>query len=387
MTIHSSIPKKFSPFCRAICAFGFLFALAAAPAYGQQVHQLLYNNSDWADQDLNGGISMTNGPVAAYLTTPNNQEHAYYLTGDGHVHQLFYNGTSWADEDLTVLSGGPPASGAVAGFSVGNFQYVYYVAQKSPLDVHQLLYNNVGWVDSDLTALSGAKTKATAAYGMVAFTTSPALHVYYQQYATGDIHQLFSTNGSTWQDQDLTTLTGAVPPSYLWSGLNIGNLQYVYYQDRNYDLHQMYYNNSSWSDADLTVTAKTPRPLISPVAAFVIPGTKKIRLYFPESTNSHLLQLASSNGTTWTSTDLTKKAKGPVPEGGGSIAAFATTPNDGIHVFYESGNHINQLYQPTPSTWANQDLTALTHGGTAVNFSRIAGFSLQNFQYVFYVAQ
>ncbi len=48
---------------------------------------------------------------------------------------------------------------------------------------------------------------------------------------------------------------------------------------------------------------------------------------------------------------------------------------------------MNQLFLPTPSTvWQNEDLTAETNGGLAIAYDGIAGFSLQNLQYVFYVA-
>ncbi len=389
MTVKTSCKNTLNHMRHMVCAFGLLISLAALPAYGQQqVHQLLYDNNNWTDQNLNGSQSISNGPIAAFLTTPNNQPHVYFLATDGHVHQHFYNGVSWSDDDLTVLSGGPAASGQVSGFSVGNYQYVYYVSLKAPQHVHQLLYNNAGWVDSDLTVLSKSKVQAINNYGLVAFTTSPALHVYYQQYPIGDIHQLYSTDGSTWQDQDLTTLTGAPQPYILWSGFNIGNLQYVYYQDKvSLDLHQLNYNNANWSDTDLTVLTKTARPSLDGEAAFVIPGTKKMRIYYVNDDNDHIMQLASANGKTWTSADLTKKSKGPKPDGGTSILAYATTPNNLVHVFYESGEHIYESFQPTTTTWANDDLTAEGNGGLAVDFTRIAGFSLQNYQYIFYVAQ
>src|ERR1700704_6581667 len=107
-----------------MCVFGLLLSLAAAlPANGQEIHQLSYNNSNWADQGL-PTVTPAAGDqgLTAYITTPNNQSHVYYLTGgaSGHVHQLFFNGSTWGDEDLTALSGGPTAAGAVTGFSVGN---------------------------------------------------------------------------------------------------------------------------------------------------------------------------------------------------------------------------------------------------------------------------
>ena len=64
-----------------------------------------------------------------------------------------------------------------------------------------------------------------------------------------------------------------------------------------------------------------------------------------------------------------------------------TQPNDQMHVYYMVGNDVNQLFLPSPSTiWSNTDLTALTHGGSAVGNSGMAGFSLQNLQYVYYLA-
>jgi len=67
--------------------------------------------------------------------------------------------------------------------------------------------------------------------------------------------------------------------------------------------------------------------------------------------------------------------------------AFATTPNNEVHVFYTSGSHINQLFQPTPTTWSNSDLTLTGNGPAVESFTPLAGFSVQNLQYVFYVAQ
>jgi hypothetical protein len=83
---------------------------------------------------------------------------------------------------------------------------------------------------------------------------------------------------------------------------------------------------------------------------------------------------------------LTKKSKGPAPDYDTSLAAFATTSNKQIHVYYISNEHVNQLLLPTPATeWQNSDLTAETgSGGTNPEFG-IAGFSLQNLPFVFYV--
>jgi hypothetical protein len=389
MTSKSTHKQNGHQLLHAVYVLAILASLACIPASGQQVHQLFYNNSGWADQNLNGAtLNQFSASVAAFLTTPNDQSHVYYIS-DGsvtHVHQLFYNGTSWADSDLTNLSKGPQALGPVTGFSVGNFQYVYYVSRTTPNHVHQLLYNNSSWVDSDLTALTGGRPGTIAQ--LVAFTTSPALHVYYRDAASSHIHQLFSDSGTSWQDTDLTSITGGTLAINLSAGINNGNLQFVYSLDGSSHLHQLYYNNLNWSDTDLTVLTKTAPLETDSVAAFVIPRTKKIRVYLTSSSNGHLFQIASNNnGVKWVSTDLTKRTKAPLPDSASAILAFVTTPNNGAHIYYVSGSQVNELYQPTPTTWANQNLTTSGGGALVDQFSGLAGFSIQNEQAVFYVAQ
>jgi hypothetical protein len=374
-----------------LCILSILISVAVLPAYGQYVHQLSYNGSSWMDQNLNGVPSQAYTGIDAFVTTPNDQTHVYYLStlDTCHVHQLFYNGVSWSDEDLTALSGAVPATGgsSISGFSVGNYQYVYYIGEEE--DVHQLLYNNSRWIDTNLSALAGGPI----ALRLMAFTTSPGLHVYYVD-ANSDIRQLFSQDGSSWQDQDLSSITGGTTAAGYWmSGFNIGNFQYVYFVASDFHVHQFLYDNYSWSDRDLTALTKTS-PATGGVQALVIPGTKKLRAYL-QASNGHLLQLASTNGTTWSGIDLTKKAKAPLANAGDQIAVFATTPDKALHIFYvsdlgggEDYEHIVELSQPTASTWTYQDLTALSNGGSPVDdYASLTGFSLGKDQFLFYVAQ
>jgi len=375
-------PKLYLSFC----LIGILLLIFAAHAHGQQIHQLLYNNLDWTDANLNGAVTDSNTGVAAFVTTPNDQPHVYYLSSSDHVHQLFNNGSTWGDEDLTTESGGPAAmaKSAVAGFSLQNFQYVFYVANTG--DVHQLLYNNISWVDSDLTAQTGGVLANPSQLTAFATTPNNQLHVYYMA-TNRHINQLFN-NGISWANEDLTAETGGpLASSVGMSGVNIQNFQFVYYVATNGDVHQLFYNNANWADEDLTVLTNTlPAASGSGVAALVVPGSKKLRVYMIAS-NDHVLQLASALSKKWSASDLTKKTKGPLANPANGMVGFATTPNNQLHVFYLSGNHVNQLFLPTPATtWSNQDLTALVGGGLANGTSGMGGFSVQNFQYVFYVA-
>jgi hypothetical protein len=273
---------------------------------------------------------------------------------------------------------------------VGNYQYVYYVSDNNHL--HQLLYDNYNWTDSDLTAQTGGPQ--VSRFNLVAFTTTPAVHVYYMELADfyhQHIHQMFNTNGSNWQDQDLTNLTGGASGNvgipFQMAGFNIGNFQYVYFLSDAAHIHELVYNNSSWSDEDLTALTKTSTGYNNCyIAALVIPGTKKMRVYYV-TPKLHLSQLASTNNKKWTNSDLTKKTKGPVPTPYNQIIAFTSGPKNQVNVYYGSGTDVNRLFQPTPTTWSNEDLTVLTNGGTLDDFgSAFAGFSLQNNQYVYYMA-
>lgn len=383
MTINTSCKNTLNRLRHAVCAFGLLISLAALPAFGQQIHQLSYNGSSWSDQNL-GGAPAQGWAISAFFTTPNDQLHVFY--GDHaskDIHQLFYNGSNWADLDLNQATDLCKYCG-IGGFSVANYQYVFYVGADAC--VHQMLYNNAGWVDTNLSIASGTSAIPDLGSNLVAFTTSPTLHVYYTS-VDSHVHQLFATNGTNWQDADLTAATGGpvATPGYGMAGFNIGNLQYVYYLATNNHIHQLFYNNASWTDEDLTALTKTsPTAGFSNLSAFVIPGTKKMRVYFVSGKNRHIMQLASTNNGKWATSDLTKKAKGSAPEE--QIVAFPNASGGKINVYYVVGHNVNRIYQPTATTWANEDLTALTSGGVADSIDQLAGFSLQNNQYLYYVA-
>jgi len=91
------------------------------------------------------------------------------------------------------------------------------------------------------------------------------------------------------------------------------------------------------------------------------------------------------NNSTWQDRDLTALTHGGIATSYGGIAAFYTTPNHQLHVYYVDNNaqHVHQLYD-NGKTWSDEDLTAVTGGPTAYP-AGISGFSIGNLQYVFYV--
>lgn len=91
------------------------------------------------------------------------------------------------------------------------------------------------------------------------------------------------------------------------------------------------------------------------------------------------------NNSNWQDQDLTSLTGGGLATPFGAIAAFRTTPNNQLHVYYVDSNaqHVHQLYY-NGSSWSDDDLTSFTGGPQAYAFG-ITGFALGNLQYVFYV--
>jgi hypothetical protein len=371
----------------SILLITFTLMVVALQAQGQQVHQLFYNNSNWADANLDGSLTSPNTGVGAFTTTPNNSQHVFYISNTGDVHQLYNVGGGWTDQNLTAQTGGVPANSNsnVVGFSNQNLQYVFYIG--ADFNVYELVYNNSDWSYTNLCVAYGIPIAEGAQ--ITAFATSDnSLHVYY---VTPEAHVIQTYNvGNGWEYQDLTAQTGGPQAQgrYL-TGFSIANLQYLYYVAFGGDVHQLFYNNAKWTDEDITALAKaapSPQYPDGGISAMLVPGTKKLRVYYI-GTNNHLIQLGSTNNKKWTGADLTKKTKGPLADPSNGIVAFATTPNNQIHLFYASGGHVNQLFLPTPATkWSNSDLTALTHGGLASYSGEMSGFSIANEQYVYYIA-
>ena len=376
-----------------VCAL-LVLATLAVPAFSQagHVHELYYNNSNWTDTDLTaltGGASATFfGAITAFYTVPNGQLHVYYVdAGSQHVHQLYYNNSTWSDSDLTSFTGGPTASPyGITGFAIGNFQYIFYEGTDN--HVHQIVYNNFNWTDQDITALAGS---AAAGLGpILAFATKPnnQFHVYYQTTENLDLHQLYF-NGTSWIDSDLTSITGAYCYSDWLAGFASANLQHVFCPgfgaySSNLDMLHLFYNNFTWTYEDITFRAggsQTPMNLGSGVAAFQIPATTQLEVY-GVTDDTHVHQYTRNKGQ-WIDMDLTAVVGAPTDSQFGGIAAFPTTPNNQFHIYYAPSTEVYQTYY-NGLVWSVQDLTG--GGGQANNNSGMAGFARGNLQHVYYIA-
>jgi hypothetical protein len=202
----------------------------------------------------------------------------------------------------------------------------------APAFANDIMYSRHGTTTTltDLTHVTGGGTAAPFS-AIAAFYTTPnnQFHVYYVDANSSHVRQLYY-NGSSWSDEDLTTLTGGPNANKFGiTGFSIGNLQYVFYVDTNLHVHELNYNNVNWGDHDLT-------------------------------------SLVGGNSAS------------PAP-----LVAFATKPNNQLHVYYQDENSFDeyQLYF-NGSSWSYQDLTSINGGAYCYN-QWIAGFAVGNLQNLF----
>jgi hypothetical protein len=384
------------PTFRTLASCLLFLGLAQFPAFADHIHHLWYNNSNCQDKDLtaltNGGIATSFGAIAAFRTTPNNQLHVYYVDKNSdHVHQLYFNNTKWSDDDLTAFTGGPAASPyGITGFAIGNLQYVYYVSS-SDGHVHELSYNNVNWGDQDLTSITGGTVSGPL---LVAFATKPnnQRHVYYQDGNTLHEKQLYF-NGTSWSDADLTSIIGGAYCYADWvAGFAVGNLQHLFCtgygpHDTQLSLLHIHYNNSTWVYEHIT-TAGLPMYLGAGIAAFKVPNVNQLEVWsvvdntvFNREDFSRFTHVV--NPSQWLYYDETSGIGAPADAQFGQVVAFVTAPNNQYHLYYAPSTEVYQIYY-NGTAWSVQDLTG--GSGNADPNSGMAGFSIGNLQHVFYMS-
>jgi hypothetical protein len=134
-----------------------------------------------------------------------------------------------------------------------------------PARVQQFFYdpNQQRWINQDLTGIAPGAPLAETWTGISSFADSYGEHVYYV--ATDQhVHQLYFDNTS-WVDQDLTNSTNG-PSAATAAVIGISSFadgygEHVYYVATDQHVHQHFFNNTSWVDQDLTNSTAGPLPL------------------------------------------------------------------------------------------------------------------------------
>jgi hypothetical protein len=365
-----------------------ILSLFSAPAVAQHLHQLNYDNVWWVDTDL---TALTDGPqpfpvAASNYTTSNDQFHVFYVSqNDFHIHQLYYNGSVWSDSDITATTGGEASNyySSLATFSIGNAQYVYFCGNDNVL--HEISYGDKGkwnWVDATLPTRASGQACANYAPGPLAFAPNANhRYVFYQSTISNQNHirRLFY-NGTKWTNLDITQkISGTNPLSaYRMSGFISGAKQYVFFEGTDKHVHEYSYV-TSWADQDLTRAAHISVKPAGVGAALLVPGTPQIEVYYAAASNQHLHRM-SFESSKWKDTDLSVLTSASVYPNE-ALIAFATAPNDQLHVYTLDANYVVDQFFFDGTSWTDQSLPSVsTFTGP------IAGFALGNLQYVYYVS-
>ena len=189
-------------------------------------------------------------------------KHVFFIGTDNHVHELFIAGGRWDDNDLTTLASAvpPTASSALTGFRLSDdSQHVFFIGTDN--HVHELFIAGAGWTDNDLTTLASAvpPTPASALTGYPLSDNSQ--HVFFIG-TDNHVHELFIA-GAGWADNDLTTLASAVPPTptSALTGYPLSNdSQHVFFIGTDNHVHELFIAGAGWDDNDLTTLAGAVPP-------------------------------------------------------------------------------------------------------------------------------
>ena len=388
----------------SLYVLALILVLFAAPVSGQSIHQLNYDNEVWADSnvtELSAGVSAST--MTAFYTTPNDELHVFYsASSNNHIHQMYQQTEPiliWFDQDLTGLTDGEAAMtySGMSGFSIGNAQYLYFCGADEA--IHEYSYGNNGhwsWSDAALPTggsdgLCGRVTGSALGEWVIAFAagSSGQRYVYYAVPGVdskGDgvtlIDQLYF-NGSTWSNENLTQAIQGTEGenNTAASGFAIGSAPYIFFTGTDKHVHE-FSDVSGWTDQDLTVAAKSAGVTVDGVpAAFVVPGTTQIEVYYFAAKNADIHQMTFASNK-WKDTDLSSATGGSFIAQFQDIIAFPTTPNNNLHVYSEGENECEDQLYYNGSSWSYQVLPSVCGSGDS---GALAGFAIGNLQYVYYI--
>lgn len=186
--------------------------------------------------------------------------HTFYIGPDQHVYHLFWNSTNnWQFQDLTEITPSSLAAGSAISsflsFADGSYHAIYLDGNNH---VNELIWNGSTWFNQDATAASGSTVTAASNSQLTSFTDAAGDHIYYLA-SNQHEYQLY-WNDSTWTNQDLTASSGtavlAASGSTLTSFALSDGSEHSFYVGSNQHVYQMLnVSGTGYFNQDLTYTA------------------------------------------------------------------------------------------------------------------------------------
>ncbi len=195
--------------------------------------------------------------------------------------------------------------------------------------------------------------------------------------------------GAIWDDNDLTTLAGAVPPipTSALAGFRLGtNSKHVFFIGTDNHVYELYFTaGTGWVFNDLTSLARAVRP----AATSALDGHRlsdDSKHVFFIGTDSHVHELVIAPGGRWADNDLTALATAVPPTPASALTSYRLISTNSQHVFFiGTDNHVHELFIDGGS-WADNDLTALATAVPPTPASALTGYPLSDdSQHVFFI--
>ena len=196
-------------------------------------------------------------------------------------------------------------------------------------------------------------------------------HAVSDQSGLGDIIELSLAPGGTWQQNNLTAITGTPPAAATFSGdfavagapfayVAPGGSGRVVYRDGEFsgngDVIELSLDpdGAAWLHDNLTLITGAPRVVRGPTA-LVTPGGVSRVLY--QDSNVAITELWRTQAGTWQHDSLTAITGAP-PAARDAPFAYVT-PDNATRVLYNDGNgDLIEMYLPLGETWQHDNLTA-----------------------------
>jgi len=346
------------------------------------VHEFFFDGTAWQHNNLmmiasgSPPSAAPGSPVHGYQTQYNSEQHVNYLDAAGNVHELHNDGSGWQHVNLTTdASGSPPPAapgGPLDSYSTeyNSQQHVNYLDAAG--NVHELYNDGNGWKHNNLTAIAqGSPPQAVTGSALDGYETqfNSQQHVNYLD-ASGNVHELYY-DGSDWRHNNLTAIASGSPPPAASGGpldgysTEFNSQQHVNYLDAAGNVHELYYDGSSWQHNNLSqISLGTPPPAGpgSPLDGYSSEYNGQQHVNFLDSSgNAHELYYDGSN---WRHNNLTALAVLLAGKASGLPKGLASRALDGYQSYYNSQQHINfidaaghvhELYYD--GTWQENDLT------------------------------
>jgi hypothetical protein len=345
-------------------------------------------------------------------------EHVFYVGVDQHIHELAYTPSSLIEVDLinaTRASVLPVVSLPIANLNVANTsttcsappctarEDVFYVGtnghiyQISGIPGNCCRYpgdDGYNWFWVDLTAAAGGPTNFGSV--LAASSDTGGEHVYYLG-SDAHLHQLY-WNNTTWVNQDLTLLSGGSTPGPAQglTGFSDAAGEHVLYLNTTTGhIYQLFnsLNSNNWSNWDLTALSNGALDWGLSLAALGNSSSEPVPYVYYLGPNYNIYQLFKSFScfyrfcfVEWVDQDLTSATGTPAANGWTSISSSATLP---ARVFYSGGSGDVHQLSSTSGYWTDQNLT-LSAGGAPASASTCGKLPLtstqdQGGEHVYYV--